>query len=247
MRRWLVFLAAVCLPVDALILADELTGEDVEKSVEYLNTGAKQSKNGKLKKEFKDLLTLLEKPDSKEKVDLRSFPLIDPTNPVEGQIGTLSKKYPKGVHLIVVDYKVAQVIGEDEMLVSVGNPNESKQVTLKLCVSTKGVVDGQEIKGVPPGVFIVTGTETYRTANGGSNTVWVLKPFDIEEAAAVLKEARENPKRPAAKKGVQKPLDASKEQIERLKKQRDELERQRLAKEAQKDEKKPAEKAPAKP
>lgn len=233
MRHWLVFLAAVCLPVDALTWADDLTGEDVEKVVEYLNAGIKQSKNGKLKKEFKELLTLLEKPDSKEKVDLRAFPLIDPAQPIEGQIGGMGSHLhynPFGIMTgtYKAKYKVAQVISANEMLVSVGSTHsdvgESK-FTLKLCVSTKGAVDGQEIKGVPPGVFIVTGTETYRTAIGGSNTVWVLKPFDIEEAAAVLKEARANPKRPAGGKATKKPA----------------------AKAEAKDEKKPAAKAPAKP
>ena len=258
MQRFLIPLVVVGVVSLTALRAQEpaskadLTGEDVEKAVEYLNAGIKESKNGKLKKEFKDLLSLLESADSNEKVDLRAFPPISPNQPFEGQIGVIKK----------TRFTVLQVISKSEVLIAPIVTTTSFSTSgvrirqsfgeelgkpLKVNAPTKGLVDDKELPGGIPGVFLVTGTETYATVNGGSNTVWVLKPFDIEEAAGVLKEARENPKRRAAKKGVQKPLDTSKEQIERLRKQRDELERQRLAKEAQKDEKKPAEKTPAKP
>lgn len=190
----------------------ELTGEDVEKVVEYLNAGIKQSKNGKLKKEFKDLLTLLEKPDSKEKVDLRSFPLIQSDKPVEGQVGvveqfprvfiTTSTGQARRLPNVPHDVQIEQVLSDDEMIVSVfGNK-------LKVCASTKGLVDGQRPKDGLPGVYVVTETWRYKTALGGSNTIWVLKPFDIEKAAVVLKESREQPagkiaKKPAAKDAEQ--------------------------------------------
>lgn len=235
----------------------KLTGEDVEKAVEFLNTGIKQSRNGKLKKEFKNLLALLESSDSKVKVDLRAFPLIDPDEPVEGQIGLVGNKR----------WTVLQVISKSEMLVapkvtttsfSTGGVRirqsfgETTGKPLKINASTKGLVDDKELPDGIPGVFLVTGTETYATSGGGSNTVWVLKPFDIEEAAVALKESRDRPKRPAEPKDAKKPLTpADQERLESLRKQKAELERQRLAKEAQKagskDEKKPAAKEPAKP
>lgn len=173
----------------------ELTREDVEKSVEYLNAGIKQSKNGKLKKEFKDLLTLLENSDSKEKVDLRAFPSISPSFPIEGQIGRMSDRYKfpeNDFGWYAAEYKVSQVISANEMLVAVGSEGYREvgpnQFILKFCVSTKGLVDEKELKDGLPGVFVVTGTETYKTAIGGSNTVWVLKPFDIKKAAELLQQ-----------------------------------------------------------
>jgi hypothetical protein len=70
-------------------------------------------------------------------------------------------------------------------------------------VSTAGATDG---KGFPlPQVFEVSGTEKYKTAIGGSNTVFVVKPLDTEKVETYIRsqsktKSAERPVRASAKK-----------------------------------------------
>ncbi len=57
-------------------------------------------------------------------------------------------------------------------------------------VSTAGLVDGKKVE--LPQVFRITGTKTYKTAIGGSNTVFVFSPVDMEKMQPYLE--KENKK-----------------------------------------------------
>lgn len=210
MQRCLMVFVVNAMLLNSVLAADEenpaaLTAEDVEKAVTFLNNGVNESKNGAVKRELRKLLALIETPDSKTRVDLRVLPAINVDHPVEGQIGAVR----------TASWNVVQVISENEMLVapiqtrtsiSPGDGLKYRQTfrqvegkPLKLCASTKGLVDGEKLKEGLSGVFIATGTETYPTLDGGTNTVWVLKRFDIEKASAALKAGQK--KAPASKDG----------------------------------------------
>ena len=52
---------------------------------------------------------------------------------------------------------------------------------------TAGLVDGGA--ATLGSTYEVTGTEMYRTASGGSNTVMVIEPFDTAKAKRLIEEA----------------------------------------------------------
>jgi hypothetical protein len=117
------------------------------------------------------------------------------------KIGDFGKLYP-GDTIV----NVRQVIDKNTMLVRVyysvpgfkvlgGGPPvkkrvvntlETKEIMLMVKgVSTKGATDGAGFD--LPQVFEVTDTETYKTAVGGSNTVFVIEPMDTKKIEAQLK------------------------------------------------------------
>ena len=71
------------------------------------------------------------------------------------------------------DPRAFQVLSEDSLLAR----TENGVVRIE-GLSTEGVVDGALLKANP--AYEVTGTKTYETVNGGTNTVYVLRPIDIE-------------------------------------------------------------------
>jgi hypothetical protein len=98
---------------------------------------------------------------------------------------------------------VAQVLGRDKLLVTYyyeapkyivrkdTNGNESALKTFDFKsflfiakeIDTTGMTDGANFTVNSP--FEVVGTETYIKTNGGSNTVFVLKPFDMKRLEAL--------------------------------------------------------------
>lgn len=102
-----------------------------------------------------------------------------------GQIGVLYDPYGVVVASSTknrFEIRVAQVSNATEMFVQQAFvlPNEvmAGNRILVRGVSTKGVVDDMAIE--LPQVFEVTDTETYGTADGGTNTVFVVEPIDID-------------------------------------------------------------------
>ncbi len=83
--------------------------------------------------------------------------------------------------------EVVQIIGDTEMLVRLKGPGGEPQSILTLVrnVPTAGLVDGGGVSLY--GTFEVAGTEQYNTAGGGSNTVTVIEPFDVDAAMKMLK------------------------------------------------------------
>lgn len=77
------------------------------------------------------------------------------------------------------------------------------QALLVIDVSTKGIVTNARLSNFDK-VFEVTGTKTYRTISGGSNTAFVLKFFDERAAKPHLEELRKQ-NAPLAKPLPKKP------------------------------------------
>lgn len=104
------------------------------------------------------------------------FPRIELDKVALGQIGIL--KYPENVistDKSKVNIDVLQIIDADNMLVNVFG----KTFWMR-GVSTKGLVSESKFAVPFPCVFRVRDTETYATALGGSNTVFLLEKVDIE-------------------------------------------------------------------
>jgi len=76
-------------------------------------------------------------------------------------------------------FTVLQVIGPAEMLASVQG-----QTVLIMGLSTQGVVDGLDVRS--SGLFEVSGTQTYETALGLTNTVLVFKTLDLKAARPIM-------------------------------------------------------------
>ena len=123
-----------------------------------------------------------------------------------GQLGRISEQL-----------RVAQVVSDSEMFVvpvemvagTGRTPDEARRRSytregerfLIKGMQTEGFTDGVDINWkILPSVFAVVGTKTYRTAIGGTNTVFVLEPFDmakikpqLEKRAAKHKAKRKKP------------------------------------------------------
>lgn len=107
------------------------------------------------------------------KTDQFSFTWLDCFDLVPGEIGKLS--YPDwDPEKVAPTFEVFQVLGQAEMLLRTG-----QRITCVRGVPTKGVVDGARVKIEPR--LRVTSTTTYPTIVGGTNTVFVLEPFDMTE------------------------------------------------------------------
>lgn len=91
--------------------------------------------------------------------------------------------------LIRVSYSVPafKILGSQPGRQTVVESFQTEQITLMVKgVSTKGATDGAGFD--LPQVFEVTGTKTYRTVGGGSNTVFVVEPLDTERVEAYLRQ-----------------------------------------------------------
>ncbi len=102
-----------------------------------------------------------------------------------------------------IDAKVMQVIDDGQMLVGIedartGDGRYSTWVMVKC--PTKGITDGKFWRGgswekvTGSNVLNVTGTTTYKTAIGGTKTVFVVEPMskkELDELAAKERERRE--------------------------------------------------------
>ena len=115
------------------------------------------------------------------------------------KIGDFGKVYPNDTIV-----NVRQVIDKNTMLIRVyyivkgvkilGKPGnqvvvndfQTKEVMLMVkSLSTKGATDGAGFD--LPQIFEVTGTETYNTTFGSSNTVFIIEPIDTKKLEAHLK------------------------------------------------------------
>jgi hypothetical protein len=86
---------------------------------------------------------------------------------------------------------VIQIIGTERLLCILSKPTiqSSKRTTVMVYgVDTTGWVDGQSFDC--DSVFEITGTETYGTDSGGSQTVFVLKPLDTAPIIELLKKPK---------------------------------------------------------
>jgi hypothetical protein len=101
---------------------------------------------------------------------------------------------------------VKQVIDDENMLINayftveIRTARNNRPVTMHETrhlvflvrgVSTQGAADGLGFS--LPQVFEVTGTEQYKTVNGGTNTVLVIEPFDVKGAEAIWKKHKDRP------------------------------------------------------
>lgn len=99
------------------------------------------------------------------------------------KIGDIGKVYPGKEQRV----NVFQVIDKDTMLVKVFPVNIKGGVIFMVKnYPNKGATDGAGFDLDHP--FEVTDTTTYKTALGGSNTVFVLEPLDTKKIEAHLKE-----------------------------------------------------------
>jgi hypothetical protein len=106
----------------------------------------------------------------------------DAAPPGGGGSGGLPRLYPASLKLgaklpAQVDGKIIQVIDKDRMLVEISDivtPELSKTLIM-VKGSTEGRVDGQFGRDIASGMTI-TGTTAYKTALGGTKTVFVVEP-----------------------------------------------------------------------
>ena len=80
--------------------------------------------------------------------------------------------------------EVFQIISEKEMLVEMYGKIVSVEGK-----STVGMVDDQKFH--LSGAYHVTGTKKYETAAGGSNTVFVIRPFENDKLIELVKHLQE--------------------------------------------------------
>jgi hypothetical protein len=86
---------------------------------------------------------------------------------------------------------VIQIIERERLLCTLSRPTiqSAKRATVMVYgVDTTGWIDGQAFDCEL--VFEITGTETYDTANGGSQTVFILKPIDTAPILELLKKPK---------------------------------------------------------
>jgi hypothetical protein len=86
---------------------------------------------------------------------------------------------------------VIQIIETERLLCTLSKPTvqSSKRTTVMVYgVDTTGWIDGQSFDCDT--VFEITGTETYGTASGGSQTVFVLKPLDTAPIVELVKKPK---------------------------------------------------------
>ena len=135
-----------------------------------------------------------------------------------GQIGLLPYDYDPAKPAHFAEFKILQVVDDDEMLLDVTiytwksnltnvggrdivgaarpTPSSSMQVWLK-GVSTAGQVDGKRI--AIGGGFKIAGTKTYEAATG-KRTVYLLEPFALPKIAVERAVAREGSEKEIEKK-----------------------------------------------
>ncbi|MEX0677782.1 MAG: hypothetical protein WD063_11945 [Pirellulales bacterium] len=95
--------------------------------------------------------------------------------PAVGRFGLLSN----------VRTTISQIVGDEEMLVRVGD-HPSIVVTMR--VPTAGLVDDVQIKFDESRVFVVSGTHRFTTVGGSTSTVLLIEEINMDTVRAFIKQ-----------------------------------------------------------
>ncbi|MGD9923803.1 MAG: trypsin-like peptidase domain-containing protein [Pseudorhodoplanes sp.] len=146
--------------IEELEASFEKAQDGLKQAMVDLDVRAQETARRKIRDIARDINELIDR-----RLDM-TITKLDPTNPETGQIGT--------VHL--GRFEVLQVIDKENglALVTPMNPTGRSQTLFVKGIDLSNIADGDVFTVSPKLVFEVSGTRTYETVVGGTNTVFVL-------------------------------------------------------------------------